>query len=184
LTPEVEWSYPNIFLATYPRSGSNYFAQYFNQLTGEIIAKAHDLTHYKRGDIVTIVRSPIECMASRSAMICHTSNFKNLSSISQVADESFNEYINFYENIAPKASILIDYNLFVSKPQEEMSKFLNKLNIPHKTEEYNQVLKDRENEYIVSSKETDMYSMMVEHYKQTDTSYLFDLYTKALSLCH
>jgi hypothetical protein len=181
LTESTIETYPNLFFVTHPRSGLNYFAEYFFQVTGYNLARSHNLEDYKKGVLVTIVRNPVDTLASHVSMMCKTSNFKNLSVISKLAEESAKNYEDFYKNVIPKTNIIISYESFIENPKEIMSDFLNKLKIKHTMCEYNQTLRDRDGEYLVSSSKTELYDILKMHYHQYNLKNHFDLFGDALS---
>jgi hypothetical protein len=179
----IPWAPPAVCLITYPRSGSNYFAEYFKQLTGTYIPKSHDIEYARGRKIITIVRNPIECMASRTAMIYETESINSFTELSDILGGDIEDYSEFYKKIVSEADIFIDYEKFITNPKETMSNVLNKLNIPYSMVDYTQTLGEKSG-YIVSSKNTFLYDSIKDHYEQQDNSLLFDLYNKALSLCN
>ena len=179
----ISWAPPAVCLITYPRSGSNYFAEYFKQITGTYIPKSHDIGYARGRKIITIVRNPIDCMASRAAMIYETENIKNFVDLSDILDVDIEDYSEFYTRIITEADILIDYELLIKSPKETMSKVLDKLDIPYQMSDYTQTLTNK-NGYIVSSKQNFLYDAIRSHYEKQDNQSLFDLYNKALSLCN
>jgi hypothetical protein len=181
--PVIKWAPPAVCLITYPRSGSNYFAEYFNQLTGTHIPKSHDIDYARGRKIITIVRNPIECMTSRTAMICETENIENFLDLPKILGKDIEDYSEFYTKIITQASIFIDYKKFIKNPKETMSGVLDRLNIAYDMIDYTQTL-GKKSGYIISSKNTFLYDSIRDHYEQQDNSLLFDLYSKALSLCN
>lgn len=179
----INWAPPAVCLITYPRSGSNYFAEYFNQLTGVHISKSHDVDYARGRKIITIVRNPIDCMTSRTAMICETEKIKNFLDLPKVLGKDIEDYEDFYTRIISEASIFIDYEKFIVSPKETMLKVLDKLDISYNITDYTQTLGERVG-YIISSKETGMYNSIKDYYEKQDNQTLFDLYNKALSLCN
>lgn len=179
----TNWAPPAVCLITYPRSGSNYFAEYFKQLTDMHIPKSHDIEYARGRKIITIVRNPIECMASRTAMIYETENINSFIELSDILGGDIEDYLEFYKKIILKADIFIDYEKFIANPKETMSNVLNKLDISYNMVDYTQTL-GKNSGYIISSKNTFLYDSIRDHYEQQDNSLLFDLYNKALSLCN
>jgi hypothetical protein len=179
----TNWAPPAVCLITYPRSGSNYFAEYFNQVTGTHIPKSHDIGYARGRKIITIVRNPIDCMTSRTAMICETENIKNFLDLPNVLGKDIEDYSDFYTKIITEANIFIDYEKFIENPKETMSNVLNRLNISYNMTDYTQTL-GKNSGYIVSSKETLLYNSIKDHYEKQDNSSLLSLYNKALSLCN
>lgn len=184
IQPKNFWAPPAVCLITYPRSGSNYFAEYFKQLTGIYIAKSHDVDYARGRKIITIVRNPIDCIASRAAMFYETANVEEFVDLSKVLDKlDIEDYSKFYTRIISEADIFIDYESFIKSPKETMSNVLDKLDIPYEMINYTQTLSNK-NGYMISSKETFLYDSIKNHYEQQDNQSLFDLYNKALSLCN
>lgn len=181
--PVINWAPPAVCLITYPRSGSNYFTEYFNQLTGMHISKSHDIDYARGRKIITIVRNPVDCMTSRTAMICETENIKNFLDLPEVLGKNIEDYLSFYKRVILEANIFIDYEKFIKKPEEIMSNVLEQLNIPYKMTDYTQTL-DKKNGYLISSKDTSLYDLIISHYQKQDNKPLIDLYNKALSLCN
>jgi hypothetical protein len=179
----ITWAPPAVCLITYPRSGSNYFAEYFNQLTGTHIPRSHDVEYSRGRKIITIVRNPIDCMASRVAMICQTENITNFSDLPDVLGKDIEDYSGFYNKIILEADIFIDYGKFIKNTKEVMSTTLDKLNISYKMTDYIQTL-DKVKGYLISSKDTELYNSIRDHYEKQDNTSLFDLYNKALRLCN
>jgi hypothetical protein len=183
IKPNISWAPPAVCLITYPRSGSNYFAEYFNQLTGTHIPRSHDIDYSRGRKIITIVRNPIDCMTSRVAMICKTENITNFFDLPDVLGKDIEDYSEFYKKIILEADIFIDYERFIESPKEVMSKTLDKLNISYQMTDYTQTL-DKVKGYLISSKETFLYDSIKDHYQKQDNKSLFELYEKALSLCN
>ncbi len=179
----TNWAPPAVCLITYPRSGSNYFAEYFKQVTGMYIPKSHDVEYARGRRVITIVRNPIDCMASRTAMIYETENINSFVELSDILGGDIEDYSEFYKKIIPEADIFIDYEKFIANPKEIMSNVLDKLGIPYKMTDYIQTLGTKGG-YLISSKETFLYDSIKDHYRQQDNSSLFDLYNRALSLCN
>lgn len=176
-------TYPKLFFVTHPRSGLNYFAEYFLQVTGYNLARSHSIDDYKLGTLVTIVRNPVDTLASHVSMMCATSNFKNLSNIAELANASSDNYEDFYKDVVPKADIVISYDRFIKSPEDTLSVFLDRLNIPYTMKQYEQTLSDRAGEYMVSSSKDPLYEIIKLHYSQYNLRNHFDLYTQALDRC-
>lgn len=181
--PNISWAPPAVCLITYPRSGSNYFAEYFNQLTGTHIPRSHDIDYSRGRKIITIVRNPIDCMTSRVAMICKTENITNFVDLPNILGKDIEDYSEFYKRIILEADIFIDYERFIESPKEVMSITLDKLNISYKMTDYIQTL-DKVKGYLISSKNTSLYDSIKDHYEKQDNESLFDLYYRALNLCN
>jgi hypothetical protein len=179
----ISLAHPSVCLITYPRSGSNYFAEYFYQLTGSYISKSHNVDHSMGKKIITIVRNPLDCMASRTAMICETESIKNFLDLPNILGKDIEDYLDFYRKIILEANIFIDYENFINNPKETMSKVLEQLDIPYKMTDYNQTL-DKKSGYLISSKDTLIYELIKNHYKKQDNRSLFEVYKKALNLCN
>lgn len=183
IKPNIYWAPPAVCLITYPRSGSNFFAEYFNQLTGTHIPRSHDIDYARGRKIITIVRNPLECMTSRVAMICQTENITNFSDLPNVLGKDIEDYSEFYSRIILEADIFIDYERFIGNTKEVMSTTLDKLNISYQMADYIQTL-DKVKGYLISSKDTSLYNSIKDHYEKQDNKSLFELYSKALSLCN
>lgn len=183
IEPKITWAPPAVCLITYPRSGSNYFAEYFNQLTGIHIPRSHNVDYARGRKIITIVRNPIDCMTSRVAMICQTENITNFYDLPDVLGKDIEDYVDFYNKIILEAEIFIDYEKFIKNTKEVMSVTLDKLNIPYQMTDYTQTL-DKIKGYLISSKNTFLYNSIKDHYQKQDNQPLFDLYHKALGMCN
>lgn len=168
-----------IVFITFPRSGVNYFAEYFMQMTKFPFPRFHDFKWVEPGqETFTIVRNPLDTITSNVTM--------NLASnpdapIEDVANEDTQRYLDFYTNIVnKKIDNIISYDEFLKNPKTIMINFLNQVGIKYEDVEYKNTLKDRGG-YLVSSKNSDAYNKVLEYTSTLDLSKQEDQYQIAFA---
>jgi hypothetical protein len=121
----------NIVISTYPRSGKNFFVDLFKIKTDVTIPSTHLNGHDEKEHVgylndfehvVTILREPVSSISSLIAMesITHSVNyFDDLDKTEMYAqymvDKKIEDYLNFYKQVKQNSTIIIDFNLFISK---------------------------------------------------------------------
>jgi hypothetical protein len=171
----------NIFLTTFPRSGSWLFAKSLYQKTGFPINKFHwkvvsDLT------TISIVRDPIETILSKVAM---ETEDKKYELTKENAQNIINEYVNFYKYIEKNISIIIDYRDLVFNLDETILKIsklmgLKPLKDPIPVDE---IIDHPEIGHWVSSKSLGNYDKISNMVKDLDFTGAYKIYIKLLDKC-
>lgn len=165
-------------MVTFPRSGVNYFAEYFCQLTGLYLPRSHDPLDAVDKHMFSIVRNPIDTIASSSAMLLTTNNNLNFeNSIKNIS----NYYYTFYNQIInQRSNMLVGYDNFIANPSNTVVNFIEYLGLDYKIAEYKNELKNHD-DYIVTSKKTKIYNEVLEYTKKLDLSNHLKEYNIALA---
>lgn len=150
-----------IVFITYPRSGVNYFAEYFMQMAKFPFPRFHNYKFVEEGqETFTIVRNPLDTITSNVTMSMARNPGSDLKAI---ADADAKEYLDFYTNIInKKIDNIISYDDYLKNPKTIMINFLNYTKIEYKDVEYRNTLKDRGG-YLVSSKTSNIYNSVLDY---------------------
>jgi hypothetical protein len=170
----------NIFLTTYPRSGSWLFAKALYEQTGFPINKFHwkvisELT------TISIVRDPLETIASKVAMETTNKNYELTKTNIELNAE---EYISFYRYIDEHVSIVIDYDDLISNLDFVIDKVSSLLDLQildlNKRVPAEKNMDHPEIGHWMSSKSLDHYEKAMEMSKDIDLSKAYQIYNKLL----
>jgi hypothetical protein len=167
-----------IVFITYPRSGVNYFAEYFMQMAKFPFPRFHNYKWVEEGqETFTIVRNPIDTITSNVTMsIAPNPNYD----LKNIADCDAQEYLDFYTNIVnKKIDNIISYDEFLKNPKTVMINFLNYTKIDYENIEYKNTLKNRGG-YLVSSKNSELYESVLKYTSTLDLSKHQEQYQIAL----
>ena len=172
-----EYNLSNVYFVTYPRSGLNYFAEYFEQSTGHRLPRSHSYDDDFKGETFTIVRDPLETIVSHSSMFL---SFNEDRDVPGITDYVANAYYKFYNNIInKKINNVISYKSFIENPKDIQEKFIKHLGMQYFDVKYTNYLKPHD-DYIVTSKETKQYEEVLKYAKTLDLSAQYTEYAIAL----
>jgi hypothetical protein len=154
-------------MVTFPRSGVNYFADFFYQLTGQDLPRSHEPMDSMGKQMFSIVRNPVDTIASATAM--YLTSYSHLTT-EQVAESFSKQYYAFYSQILNNGpNLIIDYEKFIENPSKVLLNFIQFLGIRYRVVEYKNELKNHD-DYIVSSKTSSIYSDILNYTKTLDLS--------------
>jgi hypothetical protein len=140
-------------LLTFPRCGSHYLQQLIYQKTGLFIRKTHHISEVGNRHIISIIRSPEDTFRSMTTMKRFYTENKAMG-----IGVPIDSYVEFYEHLIDNASILVDYEDLVSKPDKVVAAIAKHLNLEVMDVEYKDVLFDKpQHKYLVTSKKSDEY---------------------------
>ena len=172
---------PDLTMLTYPRSGKHWL--YWNILTNTDLKvnffHAIGKEYYKNNlcvPIITVVRSPEECLASINTMEQNTK-----------FDNRLNEYINHYEFILEHADLFFAYEDLKEKTPQIIEAICNRfggtvLGSNHNFQEYERWYKETQNPIkLITSKESVLYQDVLKQTKSLDLSKHKNLYFAAKS---
>lgn len=181
---------PDLIMLTYPRSGRHWL--YWNVLMNtnlkvnffHAMDQGTDMEYYKNNisvPIVTVVRSPEECLSSINTME-QNSQF----------DYRLNDYINHYEFILNNADILFLYEDLKEKTPQILEVLCHTyggkiIGSNNNFYEYKKWYKETQNPVkLITSKESDIYTDILKQTQSLDLKRHRDLYftakTKAIIL--
>jgi hypothetical protein len=155
----------NIIFITYPRSGINYFAERFEQKTNLYLPRSHFYEKVNKEETFTIVRNPLDTVASLSAMI---KKFNDVLSLDEVVDFILEDYYLFYRDIVnKKINQIISYDNFIADPKTVIRNFLDHIRLDYDKIIYKDLLADHD-DYVVRSKSLRHYDDIVKIINQRD----------------
>jgi hypothetical protein len=192
-------------IVTVPRVGSHYLQERIFVHTGHIVLKYHEPKPQTWGyaiegllnnnarfwsgleidqlKMITIARDPKDLLISDITMAIKQKhrNFEDISllKIKDIQDRA-NEYCDHYTKLLNQSNIIINYDQLVSYPFEIICYVANLLNIKIITEKYKTNLKNHDNGYMISSKNTPEYEVIKEAINNIDMSYFYEIYKKML----
>ncbi len=179
----------DVWLISFPRSGSNFFITEFAAMSGIILKLTHGML--KRDVAISCIRNPKDTLSSLLAMKLTQINYGDSGvpderitfQVSSVLKQMTVSYKNFYNYLLSSKNIIIDYESFCKNPSKYVQKVCNKLNIDtlnDKTFTYN--LKDNpQRGYLVSSlASSEYYEVAVKAVRGLDLSELELLYEMTL----
>lgn len=172
------------YLITFPRSGSHYFDEIIYKEKQIHIEKSHsvdelfDENNQKKRKIITIVRDPIDSIASYRANE-ERQLLSPLSWIKVRIHQIMSEYILLHNFLYEHADYIVDFNDLILHPKAVATKIIELLEIPE--EEYKNF--DRGNypyakEYVPSSKSLPSYNKNI--LEDFDMSLCYFHYNKIL----
>jgi len=165
----------DICMVTFPRSGVNYFAEFFYQLTGLYLPRSHEPMSAMGKQMISIVRNPVDTIASATAMYLTTNSHLTTE---QVAESFSRQYYTFYNKILNSGpNVVIDYEKFIERPMDVLISFIKYLDIEYDVVEYNDQLENHD-DYVVSSKSSIIYEDTLNYIKTLDLT----LHTKEYEL--
>jgi hypothetical protein len=183
----------NLILLTFPRSGMNYFVNYFYQSCSTLLLNFHEYYQIenflknknkkiKDFDIFTIVRNPIDTIVSASTMLANLRNDIEKDLLKDIIEETKNSYIMFYKNNIPVLKYIVDYNFFIQNPEKTIQYFADIVSIKAKEITYvDNLVENMSAGYLVSSKGKQHYNDILEIIDSVDLQECLDLYNLALS---
>ena len=146
---------------TFPRSGINYFSDYFEQMTSMMLLRTHDYKKIPNFVYFSIARDPVETITSDVAMIMEHNNFD----IDEIISDSSDKYLKFYKDVMnERIDYIFKYEDLVLKTSKVLMFFIEYTKTEYKNIEYKSSLKDgkQSKEYLVSSKKSDMYNKILQ----------------------
>ena len=180
-------------LLTFPRSGSNYFTNYFYQSSSKLILKFHeyqDIEYFldinndviENFNIVTIARNPADTIKSSVTMSANIKKNLTKEDIKEMIDETKDKYKLFYENNVSRINYVIDYETLLSNPKKVIEDFGYLFKIKTNKIKYTDNLIDNEpSGYIVSSKNKKHYDYVENIVSISDLDECLKLYKSVLS---
>ena len=180
-------------LLTFPRSGSNYFTNYFYQSSSKLIPSFHEYHQFesflnienknnKIYDLCTIVRNPLDTIVSNSLLIENFKKDLTKEILTDVVHETTEKYRLFYKNNILKMKYIIDYNDLVENPRLTIKTFGKFFKIKTKEIDYIDNLFDNPKAgYLVSSKNSKHYDEVLNISKNINLKECLSLYNLALN---
>jgi hypothetical protein len=184
-------------IASYPRSGSNFFSYEFEAKTGIRLPLDHSM--YYRDNIFSCIRNPIESLASGVAMGLETSKQKTIASVGQHyydtqsdlfnydaislgLDYNIHQYELFYAYLDKSKNAIVDYETYSSNIDSSIAiaaSFFNIDLLPNPVPA-NPGRDNPLNGYLVSSKDSEFYEIALEVVSKKDLTQATALYQKCL----
>jgi hypothetical protein len=184
-------------IASYPRSGSNFFSYEFEAKTGIRLPLDHSM--YYRDNIFSCIRNPIESLASGVAMGLETNKQKTIASVGQHyydtqgdlfndnaislgLDYNIHQYEVFYSYLDKSKNAIVDYETYSSNIDSSIATAASFFDIellpnpgPANPGKDNPL-----NGYLVSSKGSEFYERALEIVSKKDLTQATALYEKCL----
>jgi hypothetical protein len=184
-------------IASYPRSGSNFFAHEFEARTGIKLPLDHAIAY--RDNVFSCIRNPIESLASGVAMGLETnkqktiastgqhyydrqSNLFNENAISSGLDYNIHQYELFYSYLDKSKNVIVDYETYRLDIASSVAKAASFFDIELFTDPppANPGIDSPLTGYLVSSKGSEFYEIALEIVSKKDLTQATDLYLKCL----
>lgn len=179
-------------LLTFPRSGLNYFTNYFYQSSSKLILNFHEYHQFKSFlniqdksndtyDLCTIIRNPLDTIVSSSLFIENFKKDLTEEILTDVVNETAERYSLFYKNNILKMKYIIDYNDLIENTKLTIKTFGDIFEIKTKEIDYVDNLFDSPKAgYLVSSKNTKHYDKVFSIAKNINLQECLSLYNLAL----
>lgn len=197
IEPRGDFVLSNLRIASYPRSGSNFFSHEFEARTGIRLPLDHSM--YYRDNVFSCIRNPIESLASGVAMRLETNKQKTIASVGQHyydtqgglfnenaisygLDYNIQQYELFYSYLDRSKNAIVDYETYsldidssiaIAASFFGVDLLLNP--VPADPGKDNPL-----NGYLVSSKGSEFYYRALEIVSKKDLTQATTLYQKCL----
>jgi hypothetical protein len=177
----------NIVLATYPRSGSNFFRESFLFATGIHIDRTHDITKKNHKYTINISRDPKECIASWISMQRHF-NQAPANNDYYIKFICIPNYIKFQSHIIERADFIINYLDLKSMANSIIKDISDKTNTPmvvdnvdfNKIETMLKKIEDRKDGYLKTALDFTEYNVIMNDLSKYDLTECYNLYYKSI----
>lgn len=159
MTKEIE----DMKLITYPRSGQNLFRMLLRQQGYSVLA-SHEITHFlDKKQTITIIRNPVESVASAMAMV----DFYKKENGYGIIPRMLKKYEETYTWLLENATYVISYEDLTNDPKNTIEKFLDHFSLKRSSVEYqfNLSKDDAKEGYLVSSKNVSSYPEALDYTK-------------------
>lgn len=179
-----------MLLITFPRSGSHFFIDYIHQsLNIKFIKKnikkeilpyqsSHELYFNKDREIITIIRDPLDSIAS---MVSMEHNFFPEYPIKKFINKRIKEYIEYYQYFNSQASYIIDYKTLIEDPDSVASFFSKILNVKQRRISYIDNTLDRpDRNHVKTSRQLKHYDKIRELVANSNLDECYLIYSKLL----
>jgi hypothetical protein len=157
----------NTKIITYPRSGQNLFRDLLDQQDYSIL-HSHEIADFlNEKHVVTIVRNPVDSVASAMAMIdFYKEHYKEKINYLMIPSMLI-KYEETYTWLLENATYIISYEDLIGNPKDTVEKFLDHLSLKRTSVDYRlDMSRDNPNHLsLVSSKNVDSYPGHLEHVK-------------------
>jgi hypothetical protein len=184
-------------IASYPRSGSNFFSHEFEAKTGIRLPLDHSM--YYSDNVFSCIRNPIESLASGVAMKLETNKQKTIANVGQHyydnqsnlfdenaislgLDYNIHQYELFYSYLDKSKNAIVDYETYSSDIDSSIAIAASFFDIelllnpgPANLGKDNPL-----NGYLVSSKGSEFYERSLEIVSKKNLTRANDLYLKCL----
>jgi len=153
----------DIRLITYPRSGQNLFRMLLAQ-QGYAISSSHNTADFlDKKHVISIVRNPIDSVASAMAMI----DFYKKENSYEIIPQMLKKYEETYTWLLENATYIISYEDLTNDPKNTVEYFLDYFSLKRSEVNYELNLSrdDPSQGYLVSSKNVDSYKDALEYTK-------------------
>lgn len=158
-----------INLITFPRTGSFFLRYLIDNNMRVVLNKTHVPMHPETPKtILSILRNPKDTIASYATMLVHYRKEDMPSTVAWVTDN----YIDYCRYFIDFASIVVDYDLLISKPQAVLQRLSEQLGLGLNEETDIDFHQDDmvDKEHLSSSKKSEVYEDVVRHLSTTDLS--------------
>lgn len=169
-------------LVTYPRSGQHYLVDLFKQQLNYDLEYTHDLVIKGYDKYITIVRDPLECMASWVAMEMHCGPLEGTKEypMETYINQAIKEYIIFYTYALKNVNIFIKYEDLVEFPESVISFLSKELGLSLITNNYKSTIHDYvQGRFLKTSTKSYIYPEALTMISKKDLSKCYELYQHA-----
>jgi hypothetical protein len=155
----------NAKIITYPRSGQNLFRDLLDQQEYSIL-HSHEITDFlDKEHVITIIRNPIESVASNMAMMDFYKNLYKEEIGPFMVPSMLKKYEETYAWLLKNATYVILYETLIDNPKNTIEKFLDDFSLKRADVSYALNLSKDNPDHLslVSSKKVDSYPEYLEH---------------------
>lgn len=175
-----------ILISSFPRSGKTLLKSWMSQQLDIDTVYSHDRSALGIEKVITIIREPVECIASWVAMEMH---YEDLNPTRAKQDASFyieqgiQQYILFYNYILKNRMFIFDYNDVVNHTGWVIGMISSLFSINKLTDDYtNDVSSNTKERHLVSSSTVPYKQDAINILKAKDLSQCLSLYNKTFDL--
>lgn len=171
-----------IILSTYPRSGSHLLAGHIRNKMPDLrysFTSTHKHIYEKGNYLISILRDPIDVMASKLTMDIHYERHDK--TLEWCFIEAKKQYLSFFDYITKNASLLIKYEDLINSMDKVIEAISKNIGVPIVDRVVPQTVDKPEVFHLASSKTSPVYEECYQFILNQDMSDFYEVYNKAMS---
>jgi hypothetical protein len=173
----------DIWIISFPRSGSNFLKAEFSAMSGIVPSLTHRTDRIDNSKMrISCIRNPKDTLSSWLGMVLTHGHI--IADIPKELEKMLTSYKVFYTYLLDSKNIIVDYDIFCKDPESYVKKICNKLNIDM-LDSRKTIYTPEDNPqkgYLVSSaKSSKYYDAASEAVTELDLKEVYALYEIALS---
>ena len=180
-----------IILHTFQRTGRNFIQNAVHQLSGVWIDSSQVLDFAKYEDydrIMTVVRNPLECIASLSTM---SMRYHPDQSVQENTKSASNGWLKFHTELGTFKNICLDFEELENSFEPFIKKVMHISRVEQIKEfsdiDMDQVMKKYEEKekhgFVITEKNNPSYSEVLDHVKSLDLTKHINVYKQLVARC-